>query len=280
VTPSERRIERIVAVAFAVTMITGVALLAVYASGGQTQVEGVLLAVCLASLGIGIIVWAEYLMNTPVSIEERHPFASSGASPALSEVLDEEAGFTRRRLLVRMLFGALAGLGAALAIPALSLGPAPGRELFTTSWARGKRLVDLDGVAVRAADIEVGSITTVFPEGDAGSARAQTLLIRVPPGALRLGPDRLAGAPDGYVAYSKVCTHAGCPVGLYLASEQHLVCPCHQSTFDVLDGATPITGPAGRALPQLPIAMADDGTFTALGDFPEPVGPAFWNITS
>jgi ubiquinol-cytochrome c reductase iron-sulfur subunit len=280
VTPRERRIERIVALAFAVTMVTGVALLVVYAAGGQTQIEGVLLAVCLASLGIGIVVWAEYLMNTPVSIEERHPLASSADNPALSEVLDEEAGFTRRRLLVGMLFGALAGLGAALAIPALSLGPAPGRELFTTSWGPGKRLVDIDGVAVRAADLEVGSIATVFPEGDPGSARAQTLLIRVAPGALRLDPDRLAGAPDGYVAYSKVCTHAGCPVGLYLASENRLVCPCHQSTFDVLGGATPIEGPAGRALPQLPIAMADDGTFTALGDFPDPVGPAFWNITS
>ncbi len=279
-TPRERRIERIVALAFAVTMVTGVALLVVYAVGGQTQIEGVLLAVCLASLGIGIVVWAEYLMNTPVAIEERHPFASSADTPAISEVLDEEAGFTRRRMLVGMLFGALAGLGAALAIPALSLGPPPGRELFTTKWAPGKRLVDIDGVAVRAADLPVGSITTVFPEGDPGSARAQTILIRVSPGELRLAPDRLAGAPDGYVAYSKVCTHAGCPVGLYLASEQHLVCPCHQSTFDVLEGATPILGPAGRALPQLPIAIAQDGTFTALGDFPEPVGPAFWNITS
>ena len=94
-----------------------------------------------------------------------------------------------------MLFGALAGLGAALAIPALSLGPAPGRELFTTSWAPGKRLVDINGVAVRAADLPVGSITTVFPEGDPGSARAQTLLIRVATGELRLDPDRLAGRP-------------------------------------------------------------------------------------
>jgi ubiquinol-cytochrome c reductase iron-sulfur subunit len=280
VTPRELRVERVVASAFAVTMVTGVALLVVYASGGQTQIEGVLLAVCLASLGIGIVVWAEYLMQTPVVDEARHPFASSAATPALSEVLDEEAGFTRRRFLVGMLFGALAGLGAALAIPALSLGPAPGRELFTTSWTPGKRLVGIDGIAVRAVDLEIGSVATVFPEGDPGSAKAQTLLIRVPPGALRLPPDRLAGAPDGYVAYSKVCTHAGCPVGLYLASEQQLVCPCHQSTFDVLDGATPIMGPAGRALPQLPITMADDGTFTALGDFPEPVGPAFWNITS
>jgi ubiquinol-cytochrome c reductase iron-sulfur subunit len=280
VTGRERRIERLVAGAFAVTMLTGVALLAVYGLGGQTQVEGVLLAICLGSLGLGIVVWTQELMQTRVTIEERHPLASRTPGPTLSETLDEEAGFTRRTFLVRMLLGALAGLAAALAIPALSLGPAPGRELFSTTWARGRRLVDIDGVPVRAADLEVGSVATVFPEGDVGSAQSQTLLIRVPPDALRLSPDRLAVAPDGYVAYSKVCTHAGCAVGLYRATEHMLICPCHQSTFDVLQGAVPVFGPAGRALPQLPIAMAADGTFTALGDFPEPVGPAFWNLTS
>jgi ubiquinol-cytochrome c reductase iron-sulfur subunit len=280
VTGRERRIERLVAGAFAVTMLTGVALLAVYGLGGQTQIEGVLLAVCLGSLGLGIVLWAQELMQTRITIEERHPLASREPGPTLSETLDEEAGFTRRTFLVRMLIGAFAGLAAALAIPALSLGPAPGRELFSTTWARGRRLVDIDGVPIRAADLEVGSLATVFPEGDVGSAQSQTLLIRVPPDALQLSPDRLALAPDGYVAYSKICTHAGCPVGLYRASEHVLVCPCHQSTFDVLEGAVPVFGPAGRALPQLPIAMAEDGTFTALGDFPEPVGPAFWNLTS
>jgi ubiquinol-cytochrome c reductase iron-sulfur subunit len=279
-TQRERWMERFVAAAFGLTMLTGLALLAVYGLGGQTQVEGVLLAICLGALGFGIVVWAQELMQTPVTVEERHPLASQTPGPAVSEILDEEAGFTRRTLLVRMLLGALGGLAAALAIPALSLGPAPGRELFVTSWAPGRRLVDIDGLPIRAADLEIGSVATVFPEGDAGSAQAQTLLIRVEPAALRLSPDRLADAPDGYIAYSKVCTHAGCPVGLYRADEHMLICPCHQSTFDVLQGAIPVFGPAARALPQLPIALAEDGTFTALGDFPEPVGPAFWNVTS
>jgi quinol---cytochrome c reductase iron-sulfur subunit len=279
-TQRERWIERLVAAAFALTMLTGLALLAVYGLGGQTQVEGVLLAICLGALGFGIVVWAQELMQTPIMVEERHPLASQAPGPAVSEILEEEAGFTRRTLLVRMLLGALGGLAAALAIPALSLGPAPGRELFVTSWAPGRRLVDIDGVPIRATDLEIGSVATVFPEGDAGSAQAQTLLIRVEPDALRLSPDRLADAPGGYVAYSKVCTHAGCPVGLYRADEHMLICPCHQSTFDVLQGAIPVFGPAARALPQLPISLAEDGTFTALGDFPEPVGPAFWNVTS
>jgi ubiquinol-cytochrome c reductase iron-sulfur subunit len=279
-TPRERRIERLVAASFAVTIGSGVALLVLYASGGQTQLEGVLLAICLGGLGLGVVLWAEGLMETRITVEERHPFASAGDAPTLSEVLDEEGGFTRRRLLVGMLLGALGGLAAALAIPVLSLGPAPGRELFTTSWMAGRRLVGTDGLPIQAADLQVGSMVTVFPEGDVGSAQAQTLLIRVPDGALQLDPERLAVAPGGYVAYSKVCTHAGCPVGLYRADEHKLICPCHQSTFDVLEGATPVFGPAARPLPQLPIALAADGTFTALGDFPEPVGPAFWNVTS
>ena len=120
---------------------------------------------------------------------------------------------------------------------------------------------------------------TAFPEGYVGSADAQTVLIRVAPELLQLPPDRVIWAPDGYVAYSKLCTHAGCPVGLYRATEHQLLCPCHQSTFNVLDGAEVVFGPAGRPLPQLPIQLQGDGTFVAQGDFFEPVGPAFWDIT-
>jgi ubiquinol-cytochrome c reductase iron-sulfur subunit len=105
-------------------------------------------------------------------------------------------------------------------------------------------------------------------------------VIRVDPALLRLDSERLAWAPDGIVAYSKVCTHAGCPVGLYRSAQHTLICPCHQSEFDVLAGARPINGPAARPLPQLPISLAADGTFVALGDFPDPVGPSFWNVRS
>jgi ubiquinol-cytochrome c reductase iron-sulfur subunit len=280
--PQERsRVEWVVVILFAATGLTGVALLVLYVLGGQTQLEGILLALALGSLGVGVVLWAQDLMITPVVVEERQPQASaSSGSPELSEVLDEEAGFARRKLLVGMLLAAFAGLAAALAIPVLSLGPAPGRELFTTSWARGKRLVDREGNAVHAADIGIDSLVTVFPEGAAGSADSQTLLIRVPPELLRLDPARVSWAPNGYVAYSKICTHAGCPVGLYRATERRLICPCHQSTFDVLVGAIPVYGPAARPLPQLPIRLQADGTFVADGDFAEPVGPSFWNMTS
>jgi len=186
------RHELVVAALFALTGLAGVGLLIVYVLGGETQLEGVLLTVALGCLGIGIVIWAQDLMITPVVVEERHPFGSDPAEPAeLEEVLAEEAGFTRRRFLVGMLLAAFAGLAAALAVPVLSLGPAPGRELFTTAWRQGKRLVDAAGVPVRAGDIPVDSLVTVFPEGAAGSADSQTLLIRVPPDLLRLDAARI-----------------------------------------------------------------------------------------
>jgi len=275
------RTEWVVVGLFGVTAVAGLALLIVYVLGGQTQVEGMLLGAALGSLGVGVVLWAQDLMETPVVIEERHPATSTAAEAAdFQSALTEEAGFSRRRLLVGMLVAAFAGLGAALAIPVLSLGPAPGAEQFSTSWRPGRRLVGLDGRPVHADDIPVDSLLTVFPEGAPGSADSQALLIRVPPELLRLDPSRATWAPNGYVVYSKICTHAGCPVGLYRATERKLICPCHQSTFDVLTGATPTFGPAARPLPQLPIRLEADGTFSAIDDFPEAVGPSLWNIHS
>lgn len=274
------RAEILVAALFGLTTLAGLGLFAVYFLGGQTQLEGVLLCVALGSMGIGVIIWAHDLMTTVVAVDELHSLATSPAQAAdLEAALNEEAGFTRRRLLVGMLLAATGGLAAALVVPVLSLGPAPGAEQFSTSWRNGKRLVDENGQPIEAAAVEVDSLVTVFPEDDVGSATSQAVLIRVPPGALALTPERLAGAPDGFVVYSKICTHAGCPVGLYRDVLRQLVCPCHQSTFDVVSGANPVSGPAARALPQLPIKLQPDGTFIATGDFPEPVGPGFWNMT-
>ncbi len=277
--PGTSRAERVIGGVFGVAALAGLALLGVYLAGGQTQLEAVLLAISLGGIGIGIIAWSQWLLPGNLRVEPRHPVAEAADADAELEILEEEAAITRRSFLVKALGGALAGLAAALAIPALSLGPAPGRSLFQTPWRQGLRLVGLDGTPIRAADLPLEGIVTAFPEGFVGSADGQTVLIRVAPDLLRLAQDRMAWAPEGYVAYSKLCTHAGCPVGLYRAAEHRLICPCHQSTFDVLDGAQPVFGPAARPLPQLPIQLQPDGTFVALGDFPEPVGPAFWNRT-
>jgi ubiquinol-cytochrome c reductase iron-sulfur subunit len=276
----ERRAEIVVALSFGTTMLAGVALLVLYVAGGQTQLEAVLLALALGGLGMGIIIWSHDLLRVEAVAEERTPLASDPQALAeLRSALVDESGITRRKLLVRLMLGAFGGLGAALAIPILSLGPAPGRALFQTAWRPGLRLVGSDGEPVTADSLVVGSLATVFPEGGVLESDAQTLLIRVQPELLELPSERSTWAPEGFVAYSKLCTHAGCPVGLYLAERHVLVCPCHQSVFDVLRGALPVRGPAARALPQLPIQIQADGTFLAVGDFPEPVGPSFWNMT-
>jgi ubiquinol-cytochrome c reductase iron-sulfur subunit len=131
---------------------------------------------------------------------------------------------------------------------------------------------------VHAADVARGSLVTVFPDGAPDAADSVAVLLRVDPQTLHLPAGRAAGAPEGLLVYSKVCTHAGCPVGLYEAQRHELLCPCHQSAFDVLRGAEPTSGPAARALPQLPIEIASDGVLVARGDFSSPVGPGYWDM--
>jgi ubiquinol-cytochrome c reductase iron-sulfur subunit len=240
----------------------------------------VLLMICLGGIGLGIVVWSKRLIPAGIHVEERHPIGGGHqATEGLAEALTEEAGFTRRRLLIGALLGTMAGLAAALAVPVFSLGPPPGRSLFHTSWREGAKLAPQGCRPIHLDDLPIGGVLTVFPDGDASDPNSATLVIRVDPALLQLDPEHLAWAPEGMVAYSKVCTHAGCPVGLYRSAQHTLICPCHQSEFDVLSGATPVNGPAARPLPQLPIQLAPDGAFVAMGDFPEPVGPSFWNIT-
>lgn len=271
--------ERLVGVCLVLSAIASVGLVAVFLLGGQPQVEGILLAVALGGLGAGIVVWAIRLLEAPVDVEERHPLASPEELRGETATTVDLHAITRRTLLVRLLAGAGAALAAALAIPALALGPGPGRDLFRTAWRAGARVVGEDGRPIRPDDLVLGSVRTVFPEDAVGSADAVTLLIKVRPSELQLDAERMSWAPEGCIGYSKICTHAGCPVGLYRAEEHDLLCPCHQSTFDVLRGAVPVFGPAARPLPQLPMEVDTDGYLVARGDFPEPIGPSFWNLT-
>jgi ubiquinol-cytochrome c reductase iron-sulfur subunit len=273
--------QRAIAVAFSVGILAALGLCVVYIAGGQPQAEGALLFVALGGIGVGLLVWARSLMSEIRDETQRRPRSPAPRAErrsAAEEVLGGVEEIKRRRILARLLLGAGAALGVAALFPIRSLGRAPSGSLFTTAWRAGSRLVGEDGQPITRDTLEVGSFTTVFPEGHAGSSDAQAVLIRVDPRLLRLPPDRAAGAPEGLVAYSKLCTHAGCPLGLYLAAVHELRCPCHQSTFDVLDGATPVYGPAPRPLPQLPIEVAGDGSLVARGDFTEPVGPSFWNL--
>lgn len=272
------RPERVVALAFTASVLASLGLLVVYVMGGDAQIQGTLLGVALGGLGLGIVVWATRLLHEDEVIEERPDLSSSPDSLDATERVLEDPDISRRSLLVRLLLGASGSLAAALAIPTLSLGPRPGQSLFRTPWTQGARVVDLDGNPVRLSAVQPGAVKTVFPEGEVGSADAQTLLLKVDEADLRLPEGREEWAPEGVLAYSKICTHAGCPVGLYRAESHELLCPCHQSTFDVLRGAEPTFGPADRPLPQLPLDVDDEGFLVATGDFSEPVGPGFWNL--
>ncbi|MGI8407704.1 MAG: Rieske 2Fe-2S domain-containing protein [Actinomycetota bacterium] len=272
--------ERWVSLTFTISMLASGALVVVYLSGGQAQWEGILLAVALGAMGAGVSVWAVTLLPGDEVTEEREVLASPTSQRRAVEEAADRGGLTRRKMLVRLLAGAGTTLLGALAIPALSLGPRPGQSLFTTAWKPGLRLVDADGAPVRAASLPMGSVTTVFPEGSVGSADSQTLVIKVADGELEMDEERVGWAPEGCVGYSKICTHAGCPVGLYRAESHELLCPCHQSTFNVLRGAEPTFGPADRPLPQLPMDIDEEGYLIAKSDFTEPVGPGFWNLTS
>jgi ubiquinol-cytochrome c reductase iron-sulfur subunit len=265
---------------FAVSTLSAFALLVVYWVGGHEQLEGTFLGISLGGIGAGLIVWAKDLLPARLLTEPRHVGGSGERERERAEAVIERGGegLTRRRALLRLLGAAFGALGLAALFPIRSLGPDPGRTLFQTPWRRGLRLVTADGHPIAVTDLEEGSLLTAFPETAPGSPDGQVVLLRVPPPLLRFPEGRTSFAPQGFVAYSKVCTHAGCPVGLYLAQTHQLRCPCHQSTFDVLDGATPVYGPAARPLPQLPLEIGDDGVLRAGGTFTGPVGPAFWDL--
>jgi ubiquinol-cytochrome c reductase iron-sulfur subunit len=271
--------ERPVAVCFTLSLLSGLGLAVCYIAGGQPQLEGALLAVSLGGLGAGLILWAKRLLPNEEITEQREPPSSPEPERAALRTEIERGGETlgRRRLLTRLLAGAAGALGLALVFPIRSLGPSPGDTLFRTQWRAGSLALNATGQPLHRDDLEIDGVVTVFPQEHIGSADSQTIVVRVNPAMLALPPGRENWAPEGYVAYSKVCTHAGCPVGLYLAATHELRCPCHQSTFDVLTGATPTYGPAPRPLPQLPIEFDADGLLRARSDYHEPVGPGFWD---
>jgi ubiquinol-cytochrome c reductase iron-sulfur subunit len=275
------RVERAAAVSFLLAMAAAIALTVVYWEGGQPQAEGILLAVVLGGIGVGIVLWAKHFMPTEDVAEDRHPMESSEEDIAAFTADFQAGGSTlqRRRVLVATAGGACAALGVALLFPIRSLGPRPGRGLKETAYKGGDiRVVDENGMPVQPRDLPVDGFITVWPDGHTDDADASTLLIH-----FRSDQDfqpkagREDWTVDDIVAYSKLCTHVGCPVGLYQAELGLLLCPCHQSTFDVMRHAKPIFGPAARSLPQLPLALDGDGFIIATGDFSGPVGPGFWD---
>jgi ubiquinol-cytochrome c reductase iron-sulfur subunit len=274
------RAERAPAVAFALAIVAALGLAVVYWRGGQPQAEGALLAVVLGGIGAGLAMWAKRFMPHGPFEEERGQMASSEEDIAafLDDLNHGEEGIARRGFLAKLAAGALGALGVAVLFPIRSLGPRPGSGLKETPYKAGNlRLVNESGQLVKASELAVDGVITCYPEGFLNEADSPTLLIHLRPGQNQPEPGREDWAPNDLVAYSKLCSHMGCPVGLYQARSGLLLCPCHQSTFDVGDHCNPIFGPASRSLPQLPIRIDADDHIVATADFSDPVGPGFWD---
>jgi ubiquinol-cytochrome c reductase iron-sulfur subunit len=253
---------------------------------------GLGMAISLFFIGMGAIHWAKTLMPDTEVVAQRHEFRSpdSERKDFVNAVKEgaAAAGLGRRSLIKR-------SLGAALGLSALSplillrdLGPLPGKELEKTTWKSGTYLVtDPGNRRIRASDLEVGAVAQVLPEIEdpehrklSDIAKDAVLLIRLRPQEFNLEADRLAMTHDGIIAFSKICSHMGCAVALYEQQTKHLLCPCHQSTFDVTRAAKVIFGPSARPLPQLDITIDDEGYLVARNPFSEPVGPSFWERNS
>lgn len=283
------RAERIVGALFGLGTLAllGFATAFTLGVGHSTQVLGVALGVGIGSIGAALVAWGKYLTPQGPFVQEREILASP--IEARAAVVQAASRFdvttSRRRFLAKLAGLAAAVAGVALLFPLRSLGPQPKKSLDRTNWRRGSHLVRPDGTPIRVDELEVGGVTTVFP-GDIFSHHQtpsdtelqvdQTILLRAATRPVVTRPGRETWSPAGYLAFSKVCTHAGCPVGLYEERTHQLLCPCHQSLFDVLSGATPVFGPAPRPLPQLPLYVDADGYLRAQAGYDQPIGPGFW----
>ena len=277
-------VEGVIAGTFVLGLLCVAGFGASYWVNAKPWILGATMGFGLFFLGTGLVAWGKYLMPRGPFVEERHELATSQADrDAMAAAIIERGGgvVKRRKMLAGLLGGGLGVFSLVALFPVIrSLGPLPKGTLFHTDWKKGSYAVDQTGRRVNVGDLAVGSIVTVFPEGaentDRGQAVDQTVLIRVSNENYTTQKGRESWGPKGYIAYSKLCTHLGCPVGLYEQELQLLVCPCHQSMFNVTNGAIPEFGPAPRPLPQLPLYIDAEGNIRAQNGYDQPVGPGFW----
>jgi len=296
VDPSERRTgapawaERLVASALLLIPVAALAFVTLFVLHPNTQLLGLTLGVALALLAAALVLAGRWLVPQETKVERRPRLPDPEAAQQVREQAGAGAdGITRRRLLAGAAGVAGAGLTAAIVIPVAALGPGLEAQLRRTPWHAGRALVDEQGEAILAADVIERSFLTAFPQhADQEELGSPVVVVRVDPSTLKLPPARTGWAPQGILAYSKICTHAACAISLFRdplspsteSKGPALVCPCHYSTFDVLDGGSVEFGPAGRPLPQLPLQIDSAGVLRAAGPMSGPVGPAWWGDPS
>jgi len=308
---AEKRAERQIAAFFGLSALFAILFVVAYFSfeiggepdlimgyGASNLTLGLSLGLALLLIGIGAIQWARKLMSDVEIVEMRHPAASPPEDRAIAissfEAGVEESGIARRPLIRNSMLAALGALGLPLIVGLRDLGPAPGSALAETVWRRGMRLVnDVSGAPIRPGEVEIGQLINGEPavffrndeEGEPlyegvelnqAKAKAAIIMVRMRPQEITAAEGRENWGIDGILCFSKICTHVGCPISLWEQQTHHLLCPCHQSTFDLADNGKVLFGPAARALPQLPLMVDDEGYLVAQSDFNEPVGPSYW----
>ncbi len=287
VVPANRRAETLVAGLVLLAALFAFAFTVIYiVSSGNTQLLGVAMGVALCLLAAACIIAGKFVVPQETHVEERGPLLDEEQTEEVVGIVEAGGeGISRRTLLAGA--GGVAGVAivTAAATPLASLGPTL-KAFHETPWVRGVRLVDDEGHPYLADDIQIGSFYTALPEhGDPESFGAGLLVVRLPAEFLHLPADRRSWAPEGIVAYSKICPHAGCAISLYryptyapTSQEPAFTCPCHYSTFLPGEGGRLVFGPAGRALPQLPLMIDAQRNLRAAGPFPGDVGPSWWGV--
>ena len=307
---AEKRAERQIAAMFGLSSIFAILFVVSYfvfkvgedttiigGYGASNVALGVTLGMALLLIGIAAIQWARKLMSDVEIVEMRHPARSSDedreiAITSFKQGVDDSA-IARRPLIRNSMLGALAMLGLPAIVVLRDLGPLPDDKLAHTVWTKGMRVVnDVAGTPIRPEEVEIGQLINAepgvfFEEKDGeplyegvrlqqAKAKAAAIVVRMRPSDITPAPGRENWGVEGILCYSKICTHVGCPISLWEQQTHHLLCPCHQSTFDLADNGKVIFGPAARPLPQLPIMVDSEGYLVAQRDFDEPVGPSYW----
>ena len=277
-------------VAFIVSYLAVPTDASVFGIGALNLALGGFLGMALLLIGLAAIQWAKKLMTDREIVDERHDASSTpedrAEAIAVFDLGAEESQITRRPIIRRSLMGAMGLLLLTPVILLRDLGPLPKGAPSRTIWAKGIRIVnDVTYVPVKASDLQLGSIVNAVPENltklegkDFNNAKAKgaVIIVRMLPGDIKAFPNRVNWGVDGVLCYSKICTHNGCPINLWESQTHKLLCPCHQSTFDLADNGKVLFGPAARDLPQLPIMVDSSGYLVAQRDFTEAVGPSFW----